>query len=84
MISGCNTPTENLSAFVDHHLKPLVTSIPSYVKDSNDFLNELHGINTLPEGAMLMTLDVVGLYPHLMMKGLTPLGKLLTIGAILK
>ena len=37
VISGCNTPTEKISAFVDHHLKPLVAAVPSYVKDTNDF-----------------------------------------------
>ena len=31
VISGCNTPTEKISAFVDHQLKPLVPQIPSYV-----------------------------------------------------
>ena len=29
VISGCDTPTEKISAFVDHHLKPLVATVPS-------------------------------------------------------
>ena len=41
VISGCNTPTEKISAFVDHQLKHLVPQIPSYVKDTNDFLAKL-------------------------------------------
>ena len=65
VISGCNTPTEKISAFVDHQLKSLVPVIPSYVKDTNDFLNKLKGLGKLPDGAILVTIDVVGLYPHI-------------------
>ena len=42
----------------------MVTSIPSYVKDTNDFLRKLNDISTLPQNALLVTIDVVGLYPH--------------------
>lgn len=49
---------------MDHHLKPLVSSIPSFVKDRNDFLHKLKNIGTLPEGAILVSLDVMGLYLH--------------------
>lgn len=52
VISGCNTPTEKISAFVDHHLKPLVTSVPSYIKDTNDFLRKLIDIGTIPKEAI--------------------------------
>ena len=65
VISGCNTPTEKISAFVDHHLKPLVSAVPSYVKDTNDFLKKLRDISTLPSSAIMVTIDVVGLYPHI-------------------
>ena len=65
VFSGCNTPTERISEFVDHHLKPLVSSIPSFVKDTNDFLHKLLDMETLPEGAILVTLAAVGLYPHI-------------------
>ena len=41
LISDCNTPTEKISAFVDSQLKPLVSQIPSFVKDTNHFLNKL-------------------------------------------
>ena len=69
VISGCNTPTEKISAFVDRQLKPLVPQIPSYVKDTNDFLNKLKDMGRFPEGAILVTIDVVGqgrsfLYAH--------------------
>ena len=65
VISGCNTPTEKISAFVDYHLKPLDPQILSYVKDTYDFLNKLKHMEKFPEGAILVTLDVVGLYPNI-------------------
>ena len=65
VISGCNTPTEKISAFVDHQLKHLVPQIPSYVKDTNDFLAKLKDMERFPDGAILVTLDVVGLYPNI-------------------
>ena len=64
-ISGCNTLTEKISEFVDSQLKPLVSQIPSFVKDTNHFLNKLKVIGTFPDGAILVTIDVVGLYPHI-------------------
>ena len=65
VISGCNTPTEEISSFVDSQLKPLVPSIPSYVKDTNDFLRKLIELDRLPVGAILVAVDVIGLYPHI-------------------
>ena len=64
-ISGCGTSTEKISEFVDYHLKPLVSTIPSVVKDTNDFLHKLTNIDTLPQNAILVTIDMVGLYPHI-------------------
>ena len=58
VISGCNTPTEKISAFVDYHLKPLVPPIPSYVKDTNDFLNKLKDMEKFLEGTIQVTLEV--------------------------
>ena len=50
---------------MDHQLKPLVPQISSYVKDTNDFLKKLKDMDSFPEGAILVTIDVVGLYPHI-------------------
>ena len=39
----------------------------SYVKDSGDFISKIKQINSVPENAILVTADVVGLYcsiPH--------------------
>ena len=46
-------------------MRPLVPEIKSYIKDTNDFLNKLGQVGELPEGSILCTIDVVGLYPHI-------------------
>ena len=37
VISNCGMPTEKLSEFLDHHLKPLMKQGESYIKDTGDF-----------------------------------------------
>ena len=64
VISNSGYFTENISAFVDHHLQPLAKQVKSFVKDTNDFLCKLHDIE-LPKDAILCTADVVGLYPNI-------------------
>lgn len=63
--SGCSTATERISEFVDNNLRPMVLKINSYIKDTNDFLRKLGELQRLPEGAILCTIDVVGLYSHI-------------------
>ena len=41
IVSSNNNPTERISQFVDYHLKPIVCTVPSYVKDTTDFLTNL-------------------------------------------
>ena len=56
-----------MSEFVDRGLQPLLASIPSYIKDSTDFLNKLGLFDNLPDDAILVTLDVTALFssiPH--------------------
>ena len=40
VISNCGFYTENISAFLDFHLQPLVRDVKSYVKDTNDFFKK--------------------------------------------
>ena len=35
----------------------------SYIKDSGDFINKTKNLSTIPDNAILVTADVVGLYP---------------------
>jgi len=43
IVSNINSPTSRLSHFIDSLLKPLVPLVPSYVKDSFDFLAKNSG-----------------------------------------
>ena len=63
VISNCRTPTEKASEFLDHHLQPIMKSDTSYIKDTNDFLTKLKNLKKVPDNAILVTADVVGLYP---------------------
>ena len=63
--SNCDYYTENISAFLDIHLQPLVQAVKSCIKDSNDFLNKLRSLPKLPSNIILCTVDVVGLYPNI-------------------
>ena len=62
VISNCGYYTENISSFLDYHLQPLAQKVKSYIKDTNHFLSKLKSIGKLPQGVILCTIDVVGLY----------------------
>ena len=76
-----NTPTMNLSKWVDMQLQPLVKKQPSYLKDDNDFLRKIDNLNktqTIPPSAILVTWDVRSLYTNIPHKeGLDALQKTL-------
>ena len=58
----CNT---NISKFVDYHLQLIVKNIPSYVQDSNDFLNQNDTAKNIPADGLLVTMDVKSLYTNI-------------------
>ena len=64
VISNNGTATENISAFLNFHLKKIVSTIPHFLEDTRDFLQHLNQIGDIPENALLVSYDVVGLYPH--------------------
>ncbi len=64
IVSGCGGPTENLSHFMDHFLKPLVVKKNSYLKDSMQLIRTLEE-TVLPEDIILMTIDVKALYTNI-------------------
>ena len=37
----------------------------SYIKDSNDFMHKIRDLKDIPNDALLVTADVVGLYPSI-------------------
>ena len=65
VISNSGYYTENISSFLDHHLQPLAQAVKSYIKDTNQFLKKPCSLPKLPDGIILCTMDVVGLYPNI-------------------
>ena len=65
VISNCGFYTENISSFLDYYLQPLAQKVKSYIKDSNHFLNKIKKLESLPDGAILCTMDVVGPCPNI-------------------
>ena len=65
VISNNGTATENISAFLDFYLKPIVQTIPHILEDTSDFLCRLNDLPEIPENAILVTFDTVGLYPNI-------------------
>ena len=65
VISICRTPTEKASEFLYYHLKPVMQRSWYYIKNSEDFIEKIKKISNTPDGANLVTADVVGLYPSI-------------------
>ena len=64
-VSTNGDPTEHISEYVSNILNPLVSKLPSYIKDTTHFLNKLHSISILPNDSLLVTLDVSSLYTNI-------------------
>ena len=65
VISNNSTATENISAFLDFLLNPLVTKEPHILEDTRDFLSRKTEIKDLTEDALFASFDFVWLYPHI-------------------
>ena len=65
VISNCGRHTEKVSEYLNHILKIIMPESWFCVKDSGDFLEKIESIGKIPEGAVLVTADVVGLYPSI-------------------
>ena len=65
VIFNCGTPTEKASEFLDCLLKTIMQESWSYIKDSADFIKKIDQIGDIPENAILVTADEVGLYPSI-------------------
>ena len=66
IVSGSGGPTEKISQFVDHFIRPLVQLSDSYIRDSTHMINILNKFNMSPD-MLLCTLDIASLYtiiPH--------------------
>ena len=65
VISNCGTPTEKALEFLDNQLKEVMQNGWSYIKDSNNFIKKIKHKKNIPDNAILVTADVVGLYPSI-------------------
>ncbi|XP_063952133.1 uncharacterized protein LOC129255387 [Lytechinus pictus] len=66
IVSTCNCPTELVSQYLDSILAPLVTQLPTYVKDSSDAVRLIRDV-TLDERSkhLLFTMDISSLYTNI-------------------
>lgn len=55
---------EPTSKYVDWLLQPFVTKMPTFIRDTTDFIRKVEG-TFIPEEALLISLDVVSLYTNI-------------------
>ena len=65
VIYNFSTPTEKMSEYLDYHLEPIMRSAKSYIRDTRDFLRRLKELGSVLINALLVTADVLGLYPSI-------------------
>ena len=61
IVSQVGSATENLAAFLDYHLQPIVKELPAYLKDTTQFIREISELEC-DKNDMLVTVDVKSLY----------------------
>ena len=65
IVSGFNSCTMRLSEYLDSFLKFQMRKCKSYIRDTKDFLSKLNDIKSLPNNAILVTMDVASLYTNI-------------------
>ncbi|CAH3193840.1 unnamed protein product, partial [Porites evermanni] len=65
VISSVNSHTEKISAYVDEFLRPIAERLPSYIRDTTDFIQRIKVLGKLPVECYLVTLDVSSLYTNI-------------------
>ena len=69
IICCCGTAIERLSTFTEFYLKPLSQNLPSFVKDSTDFINKIEALNERKGSAhswlFALSWDVVLIFPNI-------------------
>ena len=64
IVSGCNSESANVEHFIDYHLQPIATSIPSFIRDSLHFKSLLSDLD-IRDSDILFSLDVGSLYTNI-------------------
>ena len=65
VISQCRSINAMVSTFIDYKLQKLTRSIPSYIKNSTQLLDELDTLGTLPSNAQLFTSNATSMYTNI-------------------
>ena len=66
IVSTINHPTEKIAEVAEQELNEWVSKLPSYIKDTTDFLKKFEDIkDTIPPGSIMFTMDVKALYPSI-------------------
>ena len=63
--SSVNHPTANISKFVDEQIKTYVLNTKSHIRDTQDLINKITQLGPIPEGDILVTIDVTSLYTNI-------------------
>jgi len=64
IVSSCSSITENISEYVDIWLQQPMRQLPSFIRDTTDFI-QLVEKTILPEECILATIDVSSLYTNI-------------------
>ena len=67
IVSACSCPTEHISQYLDSVFNPMVSNLPSFIKDSTHALLLLDELNNRPgfRPQHLLTMDVTALYTNI-------------------
>ena len=58
VVSACGSATEGMSEIVDFFLQPYMPTIPSFIKDTDDFIRRIRNIIDLLSDVLLVAFDV--------------------------
>ena len=64
IVLSCDSITERISQFVDRWQQPYVANLPSYIKDTTEFINQIEQLK-LPINCKLASIDVSSLYTNI-------------------
>ena len=65
VVSGCDSPTNQLSNYVTYFIQLLVEVLPLHNRDSKHFLELLESLPPLPENSILVAADFTSLYTNI-------------------
>ena len=64
IVSDCGSESNSISEFIEHHLNPLSSRHPSYIKDTYHFLDRIRPM-VVPSQSLLFTIDIDSLYTNI-------------------